>query len=221
MTVTLMISFSSLVLLFWKSRIPNWRCSQHCPWTRHRGAADPPEWDHVAQFGGQAAELIGRQVQVDQVGQLGDVRRDAGQVVVVDVQRRQVSERPQRAAQTPHPPWVQTHTHTHSSGLHTLTSIESWCEYWLVFVLWWMLVSIDATVIQDFCFYAKTKRHKFSFQPDLNCCHCEKTTIQTRLVKVTFLHQGWMTVTYYSTWRNYKRNPVLIIHLINPREFNH
>ena len=53
-----------------------------------------PERDHVAQFGGQAAELIGRQVQVDQVGQLGDVRRDAAQVVVVDVQRRQVGERP-------------------------------------------------------------------------------------------------------------------------------
>ena len=49
-----------------------------------------PERDHVAQFGGQTAELIGRQVQVDQVGQLGDVGRDASQVVVVDVQRRQV-----------------------------------------------------------------------------------------------------------------------------------
>lgn len=57
-------------------------------------AADQPERDHVAQFGGQAAELIGRQVQVDQVGQLGDVRRDAGQVVVIDVQCCQVSERP-------------------------------------------------------------------------------------------------------------------------------
>lgn len=53
-----------------------------------------PERDHVAQFCGQAAELIGRQVQVDQVGQLGDVRGDAGQVVVVDVQRGQVGERP-------------------------------------------------------------------------------------------------------------------------------
>lgn len=53
-----------------------------------------PERDHVAQFCGQAAELIGRQVQEDQVGQLGDVRGDAGQVVVVDVQRGQVGERP-------------------------------------------------------------------------------------------------------------------------------
>ena len=53
-----------------------------------------PERDHVAQFGGQAAELIGRQVEEDQVGQLGDVWRDAAQVVVVDVQRRQVGERP-------------------------------------------------------------------------------------------------------------------------------
>jgi len=60
------------------------------PW-RHRRL---PERHHVAQLGGQAAQLIGRQVQVEQVGQLGDVRRDAAQVVVVDVQRRQVSERP-------------------------------------------------------------------------------------------------------------------------------
>lgn len=55
---------------------------------------DLPERDHVAQFGRQTAEFIGRQIQVDQVGQLGDVRWDAGQVVVVDVQRRQVGERP-------------------------------------------------------------------------------------------------------------------------------
>lgn len=63
---------------------------------RNEASCDPllPERNHVAQFGGQAAELIGRQVQVDQVGQLGDVRRDAGQVVVVDVQRRQVSQGP-------------------------------------------------------------------------------------------------------------------------------
>lgn len=53
-----------------------------------------PERDHVAQFGGQTAELIGRQVQVDQVGQLGDVRRDAAQVVVVDVESRQVRKGP-------------------------------------------------------------------------------------------------------------------------------
>lgn len=53
-----------------------------------------PERDHVAQFGGQAAELIGRQIQVDQVGQLGDVWRDTSQVVVVDVQCGQVGERP-------------------------------------------------------------------------------------------------------------------------------
>ncbi len=53
-----------------------------------------PERNHVAQLGGQAAELIGRQVQVDQVGQLGDVRRDAGQVVVVDVQCCQVGQGP-------------------------------------------------------------------------------------------------------------------------------
>lgn len=58
------------------------------------GPTSLPERDHVAQFGGQAAELIGRQVQVDQVGQLGDVRRDAAQVVVVDVQCRQMGERP-------------------------------------------------------------------------------------------------------------------------------
>lgn len=54
----------------------------------------PPERNHVAQLGGQAAELIGRQVQVDQVGQLGDVGRDSGEVVVVDVQCRQVGEGP-------------------------------------------------------------------------------------------------------------------------------
>lgn len=53
-----------------------------------------PERNHIAQFGGQAAELIGRQVQVDQVGQLGDVWRDAGQVVIVDVQCSEVGERP-------------------------------------------------------------------------------------------------------------------------------
>lgn len=53
-----------------------------------------PERDHVAQLGGQAAELIGRQVQVDQVGQFGDVWWETGQVVVVDVQRREVGERP-------------------------------------------------------------------------------------------------------------------------------
>lgn len=57
-----------------------------------------PERDHVAQLGRQATELVGGQVQVDQVGQLGDIRRDATQVVVIDVQRRQVGERPQRAA---------------------------------------------------------------------------------------------------------------------------
>lgn len=54
-----------------------------------------PERDHVAQFGGQTAKFIGRQVQVDQVGQLGDVWRDAGQVIVIDVQRREVGECPQ------------------------------------------------------------------------------------------------------------------------------
>lgn len=54
-----------------------------------------PERDHVAKFGGQTAEFIGRQVQVDQVGQLGDVWRDAGQVIVIDVQRREVGECPQ------------------------------------------------------------------------------------------------------------------------------
>lgn len=53
-----------------------------------------PERNHVAQFGRQAAQLIGRQVQVDQVGQLGDVGRDSGEVVVVDVQCRQVGECP-------------------------------------------------------------------------------------------------------------------------------
>lgn len=53
-----------------------------------------PERDHVAQLGGQAAELIGRQVQVDQVGQFGDVWWDTGQVVVVDVQCGEVGERP-------------------------------------------------------------------------------------------------------------------------------
>lgn len=53
-----------------------------------------PERDHVAQFCGQAAELIGRQVQVDQVGQFGDVWWDTGQVVVVDVQRGEVGEGP-------------------------------------------------------------------------------------------------------------------------------
>lgn len=58
-------------------------------------AGSLPERDHVAQFGGQTAEFIGRQVQVDQVGQLGDVWRDAGQVIVIDVQRREVGECPQ------------------------------------------------------------------------------------------------------------------------------
>lgn len=53
-----------------------------------------PERDHVAQLGGQATELIGRQVQVDQAGQFGDVWWDTGQVVVVDVQRGEVGERP-------------------------------------------------------------------------------------------------------------------------------
>lgn len=56
--------------------------------------AASPERNHVAQFGRQAAQLIGRQVQVDQVGQLGDVGRDSGEVVVVDVQCRQVGECP-------------------------------------------------------------------------------------------------------------------------------
>lgn len=63
-----------------KKRKPGFRCG--------------PERDHVAQLGGQAAELIGRQVQVDQVGQFGDVWWDTGQVVVVDVQRGEVGERP-------------------------------------------------------------------------------------------------------------------------------
>lgn len=59
-----------------------------------RSLAVSPERNHVAQFGRQAAQLIGRQVQVDQVGQLSDVGRDSGEVVVVDVQCRQVGERP-------------------------------------------------------------------------------------------------------------------------------
>lgn len=53
-----------------------------------------PERDHVAQFSRQAAELIWWQVQVDQVGQLGDVWWDAGQDVVIDVQRCEVGEGP-------------------------------------------------------------------------------------------------------------------------------
>lgn len=61
--------------------------------TVHSLAASP-ERNHVAQFGRQAAQLIGRQVQVDQVGQLGDVGRDSGEVVIVDVQCRQVGECP-------------------------------------------------------------------------------------------------------------------------------
>lgn len=61
---------------------------------RRGGFGCGPERDHVAQLGGQAAELVGRQVQVDQVGQFGDVWWETGQVVVVDVQRREVGERP-------------------------------------------------------------------------------------------------------------------------------
>lgn len=66
--------------------------SQVGVWGFH--TAPVPERDHVAQFGRKAAELIGRQVQVDQVGQFGDVWRDAGQVVVIDVQRGEVGEGP-------------------------------------------------------------------------------------------------------------------------------
>lgn len=69
----------------------------------YRQPVSVPERDHVAEFCGQAAELVGRQVQVDQVGELGDVGRDATQVVVVDVQCRQVGEVPERAAQVAHP----------------------------------------------------------------------------------------------------------------------
>lgn len=63
-----------------------------------------PERHHVAEFCGQAAELVGRQVQVHQVRELGDVGRNATQVVVVNVQCRQVGECPEGAAQVAHPP---------------------------------------------------------------------------------------------------------------------
>lgn len=64
-----------------------------------------PETHHVSEFGGQAPELIGGQVQVDEVWQLADVGRDATQIVVVDMQSRQVGEGPQRTAQTSDPTW--------------------------------------------------------------------------------------------------------------------
>ena len=53
-----------------------------------------PERNDGADLGGQSAELVAGHVQVLQPVKAGDVRRQGGKVVVVDVKCREVGEPP-------------------------------------------------------------------------------------------------------------------------------
>lgn len=56
----------------------------------------------LAQFGRQATQLVAGQVQRTQTGQLTDLVRQPHQTIVVQVERRQMFELPQRGAEVAH-----------------------------------------------------------------------------------------------------------------------